>query len=237
MVKIKYIKLIISFLCIIIVLLFNINYGNSHNNSKSISVNKNKKNKIDYTEIINSLKEEYDNKDIVGILKIDNELSVPLVQTSNNDYYLNHTVYNEKSNLGAIFLDYRIDINNNNKLLIYGHSSTKTNTEFNILENYYDKNYYDKHKYINLTTSKEEKIYEIFSVYIETIDFSYMNINFIDDNDYYAHIQNLKEKSLYDIGIELKNDDEILILQTCSNHENYKNYDKKYLLIISRRIK
>ena len=45
-----------------------------------------------------------------------------------------------------------------------------------------------------------------------------------------------KDKSLYDTGKELNQDDEILILQTCSNHEDYKNYDKKYLLIISRRI-
>ena len=64
-----------------------------------------------------------------------------------------------------------------------------------------------------------------------------MNINFIDDEDYYKHISSLKDKSLYDTNIELKAEDEILILQTCSNHEDYKNYDKKYLLIISRRIK
>ena len=64
-----------------------------------------------------------------------------------------------------------------------------------------------------------------------------MNINFIDNVDYYNHINKLKEKSLYEIDIKLKGDDEILILQTCSTHKTYKNYDKKYLLIISRRIK
>ena len=64
-----------------------------------------------------------------------------------------------------------------------------------------------------------------------------MNINFIDKEDYHNHINILKNKSLYDTGIKLNEDDEVLILQTCSNYVDYKNYDKKYLLIISRRIK
>ena len=229
---IKYLRLIISSLCILILLLINMILNKDSNN---ISVYKNIK-KIDYNEIINSLKNEYNNNDIVGILKIDGELEVPILQTENNDYYLNHTINKEKSVYGSIFLDYRTDINSK-KILIYGHSSIKTKVPFNILEKYYEKDYYENHKYISLTTSKEEKIYEIYSVYIETSDFSYMNINFIDNKDYYKHISNLKYKSIYNTNIELKEDDEILILQTCSNQEDYINYEKKYLLIISRRIK
>lgn len=229
---IKYIKLIIASLCILLVLLINININEVNS---EVSVNKNIE-EIDYNKTINNLKNEYNNDDIVGILKIDEELEVPLLQTSNNEYYLNHTIDNKESIYGAIFLDYRTDIDSK-KLLIYGHSSIKTDIPFNTLENYYDKEYYNNHKYISLTTKKGEKIYEIFSVYVETSDFSYMNINFIDDEDYYKHINNLKDKSLYDTSIELNEDDEILILQTCSTHQDYKNYDKKYLLIISRRIK
>ena len=230
---IKHIKLIIPFLCIVLFLLINIYFNKNENDL--VSVNKEIE-EIDYNEIIDNLKKEYNNEDVVGILKIDNELIVPILQTSNNDYYLNHTIDNKESIYGAIFLDYRTDINTSKKLLIYGHSSTKTNIDFNTLENYYSKEYYNNHKYISLTTNNEEKIYEIFSVYVETKDFTYMNINFIDNIDYYNHINNLKDKSLYDTGIKLNEDDEILILQTCSTKEEYKDYDKKYLLIISRRI-
>ena len=35
----------------------------------------------------------------------------------------------------------------------------------------------------------------------------------------------------------VKEDDEILILQTCSTHDDYKDYSQKYLLIIARRVK
>ena len=232
--KIKYIKLILSSICLIIILLINVCFIKDKNNMEVV-INK-KTTCLNYNKIIKNLKNKYNNDDIVGVLKIEDKLEVPLVQSKDNDYYLNHSIYKKESNLGATFIDYRIDINSSRKILIYGHSAIKNDTPFNILENYYEKEYYENHKYISLTTNKEEKIYEIFSVYVETSNFSYMNINFIDDEDYYKHISSLKDKSLYDTGIELKENDEILILQTCSNHEDYKNYDKKYLLIISRRI-
>ena len=232
--KIKYIKLILSSICLIIILLINVYFIKNKNNMKVV-INK-KITCLNYNKIIKDLKNKYNNDDIVGVLKIEDKLEVPLVQSKDNDYYLNHSIYKKESNLGATFIDYRIDINSSRKILIYGHSAIKNDTPFNILENYYEKEYYENHKYISLTTNKVEKIYDIFSVYVETSDFSYMNINFIDDEDYYKHISSLKDKSLYDTGIELKENDEILILQTCSNHEDYKNYDKKYLLIISRRI-
>ena len=37
-------------------------------------------------------------------------------------------------------------------------------------------------------------------------------------------------------GIVKNSNDEILILQTCSTHKDYHNYQKKYLLIILRRV-
>lgn len=192
----------------------------------------------DYNKKILELKNQYNNNDIVGILKLNNKsIEIPLVQTKDNDYYLKHSIYKKESNLGATFLDYRININSSKKILIYGHSSINDKIPFNILENYYDKKYYDDNKYIYLSSEKEEKIYEIFSVYIETSDFSYMNINFINDEEFLYHIKRLKNKSMYEIDVDLTKEEEIIILQTCSNNKNYINYEKKYLLIIARRIK
>ena len=44
---------------------------------------------------------------------------------------------------------------------------------------------------------------------------------------------NINERNM----IQLKEDDQILILKTCSHHKDYLDYEKKYLLIVSRRIK
>ena len=202
-----------------------------------IESNDNITNPINYSDVITKVREEYNNNDIKGILEIENtDYIVPVLQESDNDYYLNHDAYGNSNYMGSIYLDYRVDIDSSKKLLIYGHNSSNIDMPFKILEEFYDKDYYDNHKYVLLTTSTTKKKYEIFSVYVETSDFSYMDVNFASDKDYLEHLTKLKEKSMYDTGVEVTSDDEILILQTCSTHKDYRNYQKKYLLIILRRV-
>ena len=190
-----------------------------------------------YSDIINDARNKYNNNDVVGILEIDNtDYIVPIMQANNNEYYLNHTPDGKENFMGSVYLDYRVDIDSSKKLLIYGHNSSNVDMPFKILEEFYDKDYYDNHKYVEITTSSIKKKYEIFSVYVETSDFSYMDITFENDDEFLKHIENLKSKSMYDTGVTLDNDDEILILQTCSEHPEYHNYQKKYLLIILRRV-
>jgi len=230
--------LIISFICLFVILLFNLFSSNSSKQyNLDIEQNDNVNNPVNYEEIINNLKLEYNNDDVVGILEINNtDYIVPIMQGEDNDYYLNHTPDGKENYMGSIYLDYRVNIDSSKKLLIYGHNSSNIDMPFKILEEFYDKDYYNNHKYVEITTSTTKKKYEIFSVHVETKDFSYMNINFVNDEDYLNHITKLKERSMYDTDIELGNDDEILILQTCSTHKDYYNYKKKYLLIILRRV-
>ena len=230
----------LSFICFLVfnlVYLFNQNNNYVNINFDKSNINNAVYNSIDYESIINKLKIEYNNQDVVGVLEINNsDFIVPILQGDDNDYYLNHDIYGNKNYLGSIYLDYRVDIDTSKKLLIFGHNSYNIDAPFKILENFYDKDYYDNHKYVEITTSKTKKRYEIFSVYVETDDFSYMRINFYDELDYINHLNKLKSKSIYDTGVELSSNDEILILQTCSYNLKYSDYSKKYLLIILRRI-
>lgn len=236
-------KIILLVICILIVLvvlslyLYKLKSNKNYYLNVDIEPNNNVNNPINYEDVINNLRKEYNNEDIKGILEIDNtDYIVPVLQGNDNDYYLNHDAYGNRSGMGSIYLDYRVDIDTSRKLLIYGHNSSNIDMPFKILEEFYDKDYYDNHKYVLLTTSTTKKRYEIFSVYVETSDFSYMDVNFASDKDYLEHLTKLKEKSMYDTGVEVTSDDEILILQTCSTHKDYRNYQKKYLLIILRRV-
>lgn len=186
---------------------------------------------------IEEIRNNYNNNDVIGKITItDTNINEVIFQGDNNSYYLNHNGYNDYDQYGEVFLDYRIDLNSSRKILIFGHNSSRGKTAFSELENYYDKSFYDNHKYITITFDNEIRNYEIFSVYVETSDWSYMNLKFNSNNDWYSHILKLKNNSLYDTGVDIEEDDEILILQTCSYNQNYKDYNKKYLLIISRRI-
>ncbi len=234
-------KIVILVLCIIICILLYINFKNQNTSYLYVGeIDKIEDNVDDldyYKNIINSARKKYNNNDVVGILEINNtDYIVPVMQGDDNKYYLKHTPYGEKSSMGSVYLDYRVDIDSSKKLLIYGHNSSNVDMPFKILEEFYDRDYYDNHKYVEVTTSNMKKKYEIFSVFVETSDFSYMDITFDNDDEYLNHINNLKSKSMYDTGVTLSKDDEILILQTCSEHPDYRNYQKKYLLIVLRRV-
>lgn len=194
--------------------------------------------KINYEEKLNELRKEYKNNDIVGVLSLENtNLNEIVMQYTDNDYYLEHTVYHEENWRGQTYLDYRVDINDGKKLIIYGHNSPNYSLPFEIFENYHDKNYINNHRYLYLQTDKGIKVYQIFSVHVEVKDWSYYNkMAFINDEEYYKHIKMLKDRSFYDTGVEITKDDEILIIQTCSTHKDYNEYENKFLLIIGKRI-
>ena len=190
----------------------------------------------DFKEELQETINNYQNPDIKGRLIIDGTgIDELIMQSSNNDYYLNHNEKKEYEALGSIILDYRTTLDDK-KVLVYGHSSIYRYVPFNELESYYDKDFYRKHKYIKVVTTEKIYTYEIFSVYVETDDFSYVNLK-IDEDTYNKDLNKYKLRSLYDTGVEVEDDSDILILQTCSNSAKYKKYKKKFLLIIAKRLR
>lgn len=234
-------KILIVIWSVILLFLLVWSYSlNKDNNDYLLSIdiesNSNVNNPIDYEGIINKIRNEYQNNDIIGILSIDNtDYKVPILQGEDNSYYLNHTPDGKENFMGSIYLDYRVNIDSSRKLLIYGHNSSRIDMPFKILEEFYDIDYFNNHKMVSIITSNTEKKYEIFSVYVEPSDYSYMNLK-LSDEEYSNQIKMFKNKSLYDTGVEVTGNDEVLILQTCSTHKDYSNYEKKYLLIILRRV-
>ena len=202
-----------------------------HNENKSLAVNENQ---IDFLK----LRQEYNNDEIIALLRIPNtKINELITQTIDNKKYLTRNIYNEKDIIGNPFLDYRVNLEESpNKILIYGHNSITYDTPFRELEDYYDKDYYDNHQFIDLITEQGLWRYKIFSIYIETEDWSYMNLEYDNSDEWLDHLERLRLKSIYDTGESVSLDDDIIILQTCSFKEEYTNYNKKYLLIIARRV-
>ena len=74
---------------------------------------------------LEELKKE--NEEIIGWLEIeDTKINYPVVQTTDNDFYLTHNYKKEKSSAGSLFLDKDFDLENgSSNYLIYGHRSTR----------------------------------------------------------------------------------------------------------------
>ncbi len=193
-----------------------------------------KSQKIIYKSPIPTLKSLYQNEDIVAEIEFPSlELKQPVVQGSDNEFYLTHNSYKNEDKLGAIFLDYRIvDINKAKQVNIYGHNSDYYTPPFRILENYQQEDFFNQHLDITLKTDKKAFSYKIFFVSIvpkgnnEHMIISYQGDPFLN------HINLMRSNALFDTKEEITKQDDILILQTCLFNPEGRN-----LLIGAKKIK
>ncbi len=191
-------------------------------------------------EKIERLRDLYHNDEIVGVVSIPStSFSSIVVQHSDNSYYLDHNLFKSKAIEGSTYLDYRVDINSGKKNIIYGHNgdSSQISVPFSELEKYYEYEYFKNNQFITLEDENGVGTYQIFSVYVETSDPSYMYLNFKSDTSWLEHINYLKNKSLYNTGVSVDATDEVLILQTCSHNEKYIKYKDRYLLVVAKRVR
>lgn len=193
------------------------------------------KEEIAIEDEIKELKNNYNNNDIIGIISIKGgDLNTPVVQTKDNQYYLKYSLTKKRSIIGAVFMDYRVN-SNSKQINIYGHNSTKYKPPFQKLEKYLEKSYYKDHNILELKVNNEKKLYEIFSIVIadKVGTEEHMNIKYKTDKEYYNHFKRLKNRSLYDTGVNIEESDNVLVLQTCI----YGKYKGKLLVIVAKKVK
>lgn len=165
------------------------------------------------------------NNETVGWLKVNNtKINYPVTQHSDNDYYLNYSYYKQKNSHGWIFMDYRnnIDILDKNTI-IYGHRNSK-GLMFGTLKNVLDKSWYTNknNQIITFNTLNQDIKWQIFSIYTLENTNDYLITNFSSDKAYTNFINKIKGRSIYDFGVEVGVDDNILTLSTCYNNAKYR---------------
>ncbi len=141
----------------------------------------------------------------------------PIFKGADNDTYFSKNRENEDIKYGELFMDYRCNINNMDNMshfIVYGHN-TEDGKYFSELLKYKDKEYFNNHKIIEMSTINGNYKWEIFTAYKTTPDFFYIDVQFKDNNEYYDFLKSLKEKSIYDTGINISKEDTILTLSTC----------------------
>ena len=191
-------------------------------------------------ETIKELKQE--NEDIKGWIQIENtNINYPLLQTTNNDYYLTHNYKKEKNKYGSICINSNCNINNeNSNVIIYGHKMMQDDQMFGDLHKYKKESFYKEHPIIKIITEEREREYEIIYVFKsriyyqdETNVFRYYNYkNFKDENEFNEYIKNCQKAQLYNIGKIAKYGEQLISLVTCEySQENGR------MVVVARRIK
>lgn len=142
------------------------------------------------------------------------DIDYPVVQGSDNEFYLHNNFNKEKSIAGAIFMDYRNKIETDKNIILYGHHM-KDGTMFNQINKYKKADEFDK-GVIKIVKDKKEYNYEVFSVFVLNEKQDNLAINFKTDKEYTNYIKFLKEKSMYDKTIKDNDYSNIITLYTCS---------------------
>ena len=110
------------------------------------------------------------NSDCVGWIQIPGtDINYPVVQAADNEFYLTHNFNRETAACGAIFMDYRNDVDAKAEhLILYGHQM-KDNSMFKQLNGYKEEMFYKEHPNISLYLHKQKYEYEITAVYVTNV--------------------------------------------------------------------
>ncbi len=163
------------------------------------------------------------NASLIGWITIDGtNIDYPVMQTSNNDYYLDHNFNQEYDKNGCIFMDCNCDvIDRSTNLILYGHHM-KSGKMFGSLDNYRNESFYREHKEFTFDTIYEHGVYAVAYVFRSQIytedEITFKYYQFINANselEFDSNMQAMAEMSLYTTGITPKWGDQLVTLSTC----------------------
>ncbi len=178
------------------------------------------------------------NKKLIGWLKIDDtNIDYPVMQTANNEYYLDHNFNQEYDKNGSLFMDAACDVvHRNTNLIIYGHHM-KSGKMFGNLNNYSSKDYCEKHSTIRFDTIYEKGLYQVMYVFRSRIynedEVVFKYYQFFDaasEKEFESNMQEMEALSLYDTGVRAAFGDELLTLSTCDSSEP----DGRFVVVAKR---
>jgi len=191
-------------------------------------------------EVLHKYEDLYNqNKSLIGWVKIaDTVIDYPVMQTVNNEYYLDHNFNQEYDKNGSIFLDASCSIYpRSTNLIIYGHHM-KSGKMFGSLQKYQNESYYEEHKYIEFDTIYEQGTYEVMFVFRDKVysqeDVNFKYYEFIDANseeEFYSYMDEMAAASYYDTGVIPQYGDRLLTLSTCDYQQ-----DNGRFVVVARKI-
>lgn len=159
------------------------------------------------------------NDETVGWITVNKtKVNYPVVQHTDNNYYLKHDFKKNNNAYGWIFMDYRNNIYNmSDNTILYGHNSVKDAMMFGSLRYTTNESWYknSENQIITFNTKVKNMKWKIFSIYRIPVTNDYLYANFADRNEYQTFLNTLKGRSIYDFGVEVNSDDHILTLSTC----------------------
>ncbi|MEE3342927.1 MAG: class B sortase [Bacilli bacterium] len=199
-------------------------------NNNSNKIIKTIKNDIIINKETNKYKIDFDNlkkknNDTLAFIKINGtNIEYPIVKTTNNDFYLNHSFDKSPNNAGWPFINYINKVDGSDKnITIFAHArrdGSMFGTLYKTLSTEWRNN--EENLKILFITETETNYYKVFSTYKILEEDYYIKNNFKDEEEYNSFLTKIKNRSNYEYNINIDKNDRILTLSTCSSDDRYR---------------
>lgn len=171
------------------------------------------------------------NPDTVGWIKVPGtKINYPFVHTNDNEYYLKHTYDKSSNKKGWVFLDYRNNIDDlSNNTILYAHGLVN-NQMFGSMRKVIKQSWYNNknNHIITIATPRGNQKWHVFSTYTIEPESYYITTSFKDNDEFNNFINTLKQRSVYNYGVEVNANDKILTLSSC--------YDNKKRMVLHAKL-
>ena len=183
------------------------------------------------------------NRDFVGWIRVDNaDVNYPIMQTTNNEYYLTHTYKRQNNTRGSIYMDYRNNKNLQDRLtIIYGHNPHDGTMLHTFVDKYKDYNFWKNNRYIYINSLNHQYIYEVFCAMVVNVEdqdaddyFYYLYTNLPSDEDFLNFIAACNSRSMYQTDLEITPNDKIVTISTCTYEGGY--YGKYRFVVMCKMV-
>lgn len=160
------------------------------------------------------------NSDVIGWIEMEAiDISYPVVQGTDNNYYLHRTVQKTDNFAGTIFMDFQNHKNfGDRNSILYGHNM-KNGSMFGMLKKYREQETYDKSPYFWIYTKDFIYKYEIYSC-AEVDQYSQdYQITFQDRASFEEFLNRTKNQSAIETGVDVEYGDTVITLSTCTGND------------------
>lgn len=204
--------------------------SDSDNNSSGENDGQDQSKEGNYVNSANEEELKSINSDYKMWIQIENtNINYPVVQGSDNDYYLKHNFRKESNISGTVFVESANDIDNDKNIILYGHNM-RNGTMFNNITNYKEESFFNEDNKINIIMNNTLYEYEVFSVYVKNVSEVNLAIGFASEDEFINYAYNEAEESLYKKDVDFSAEDNLITLVTCS----YEFTDARTIVVARR---
>ena len=168
------------------------------------------------------------NSDVIGWIYDPGGISYPVMQTSDNEFYLHRGWDKQPNTAGSLFADPSSTagvIHSN--FIIWGHNM-KDGSMFACLQKYVDQTYYEQHPVMYYMTPTQNYRIDLIAAHIVESTWSNFPGYFANDTDYSNYLNQITSSSFFWTKASVSTSYQLITMSTCDYSANYN--DPRFLV-------